>query len=139
MKLKVCTTDKIFGKICLKAIRDVFFAICDESRDGVRHEGKGEDSILGWGVTSRRQVRFKILDMSESPIRIPYKKHPEDCARPEYCINFGKSVREYIFYQSNKFTACKVRDGKGAAKFLMLFNLRKIIHPFKNKKYLRAS
>ena len=36
-----------------------------------------------------------------------------------------KRVRESIFLQSNKFTACKVRDGKEEAKSLMVFNLYK--------------
>ena len=46
MKLQMCTTGKIFVKICLKAIRDS--PICGlQGRDGVRHEGKGEDSIFG--------------------------------------------------------------------------------------------
>ena len=41
-----------------------------------------------------------------------------------------------IFFQSNKFTACEVKDGKEVAKSLMVFNFRKIIHPFQGKKYL---
>ena len=83
-------------------------------------------------------MRFKILGMSESPILIFHKKHPEECTWSEYCNNFEKSEREYIFFQSNKFAACKVRDGKGEAKSLIVLNLRKIIHPFKNKNYLRT-
>ena len=53
MKLKMCTADKIIDKICLKTIRDTFlqYVICNQGRDGVRHEGKGEDSIFWWGVT----------------------------------------------------------------------------------------
>ena len=52
-----------------------------------------------------------------------------------------KKVREkeYIFFQSNRLTACKVRGGITVAKSLMVFNLHKmIIHPFQNKKYLRT-
>ena len=104
----------------------------------MRHEGKGEDSIFQGGGTSNRGVRLKILEMSESPILIRHKKHPEECAWSEYCNNFEKGEREYIFFQSSKFTTCKVSDGKGVPKPLMVFNLRKIIHPFKNKKYLRT-
>ena len=113
MKLKMCTTGKTFGKICLKTIRDTFFqnVVCNHKRDGRRHEGKGEDSIFRWGVTSNRRVRFKILGMSESPILIANKKRPEECAWSEYYNNFEKSEIEYIFFQSNKFTACKVRNG----------------------------
>ena len=60
------------------------------------HEGKGEDSIFQWGVTSNRRVRFKILGMSDSPMLIPHKKHPEKCAWSEYCDNFEKSERVYF-------------------------------------------
>ena len=51
MKLKMCNTGKIFGKIYLKAIRDTFFqyVVCNQGRDGLRHEGKWEDSVFLWG------------------------------------------------------------------------------------------
>ena len=50
MKLKTCTTSKIFGKIYLKAITDTFFqyVVYNQGRDRVRHEGNGEDSIFWW-------------------------------------------------------------------------------------------
>ena len=110
MKLKMCTTGKIFSKICLKTIRDTFFqyVVWNQQKEGVTHEGKGEDSIFWWGVTSNRRMRFKILGMNESHILIPHKKHPEECAWSEYCGTFEKSKKEYIFFQSNKFTTCKV-------------------------------
>ena len=69
----------------------------------------------------------------ESPILIPHKKHPEECAWSEYCNNF-----EIIFFQSNRFPVCNVGNGKEVAKSLMVFNLRKVIHPFRNKKHLRT-
>ena len=49
MKLKMCPTDKIFGKIYLKPIRDTFlqYVVCNQVRDGVNHEGKGEDVLVG--------------------------------------------------------------------------------------------
>ena len=40
-----------------------------------------------------------------------------------------KKVRQSIFFQSSRFTACKVRDRKLVAQSLMAFNLRKVIHP----------
>ena len=51
MKLIMCTTGKIFGRIYLKAIRYTFFqyVVCNQERDGVRDEGKGEDLISWWG------------------------------------------------------------------------------------------
>ena len=66
------------------------------------------------------------------------KKNPEEYAWSEYWNNFKKNEREYIFSQSNKLTTCKVRNGNKVAKYLMMFNLRKIIHPFQSKKYLRT-
>ena len=64
MKLKLCITDKIFAKICLKLIRDMLlkYVTCYQGRDGVRHEGKGKDSFSGgeWhtteGLMSNKQV-----------------------------------------------------------------------------------
>ena len=47
-----------------------------------------------------------------------------------------KSVSE--IFQSNTFTASKVKDEKEVVDFLMAFNLRKIIHPFPGKKHLRT-
>ena len=64
----------------------------------MRHEGKEEDSIFWWRVTSNGRVMFKILGMSgEGPILISRKKHPEECAWSDYCNNFEKSVRDSLF------------------------------------------
>ena len=42
----------------------------------MRHEGKWEESIFWWGVTSSRRVRLKLLDISgENPILIPHRKN----------------------------------------------------------------
>ena len=51
MKLKIAATGKSFGNICLRAIRDIFCNMRSaiKERDGVRHEGKGEDSTFWWG------------------------------------------------------------------------------------------
>ena len=53
MKLKMYTTENFFDKICVKAIRDAFFqyGVCNQGREGVRHEGKGEDLSFWWGQT----------------------------------------------------------------------------------------
>ena len=50
----------------------------------------------------------------------------------------SKRVRESIFFQSNKFTACKIKAEKEVAKFLVVFNLHNVIHPSQGKKYLRT-
>ena len=41
-----------------------------------------------------------------------------------------KIVSESIYFQSNIFIGCKVKDGKEVAQSLMVLNLLKIIHPF---------
>ena len=47
-------------------------------------------------------------------------------------------VSESVFFQTNKFTACKIKDGKEAANSLMVFHLLNNIHPFQGKKHLRT-
>ena len=47
-------------------------------------------------------------------------------------------LREIVFFQTNKFTAYKVRRRKEVAKYLMVLNLYMFIHPFKSKTYLRS-
>ena len=42
-------------------------------------------------------------------------------------VTIMKKVREIIL-KSDKFTACKVKDGEEVGKSLMVFNVRKIIH-----------
>ena len=49
-----------------------------------------------------------------------------------------KRVSKSIFLQSNKFTACTVRDKKEVKKSLMVFNTCKIIYPIQSKRYLRT-
>ena len=41
----MCTTGKIFGKICLKAVIDTFFqyVVCNQEKDGVRHKKHSEE------------------------------------------------------------------------------------------------
>ena len=41
-------------------------------------------------------------------------------------------------FQSNKFTACKVKYEKEVVNYLMAFNLLKIIQPFQGKKNLKV-
>ena len=49
-----------------------------------------------------------------------------------------KRVSESVFFQSNTFRACKVKDGKEVAESLTVFNLLKIIEIFQGNKHLRA-
>ena len=49
-----------------------------------------------------------------------------------------KRVSQSNFLQSNKFTACKVRDKKEVKISLMVCNPCKIIYPTQTKKHLRT-
>ena len=71
----------------------------------------------------------------------PLVGNPDPSITDVFCLfdkMILKIVRESIFFQSNKFTAYKIRDRKEVAKSLTAFNLPKIIHPFQRKKYLRT-
>ena len=47
-------------------------------------------------------------------------------------------VSENIFFQCNKFMACKIKDEKELTNSLMVFNVLNIIHPSLCKKHLRT-
>ena len=49
-----------------------------------------------------------------------------------------KRLSESIFFQSNKFTGCKVKNEKEVANSLMVFSLLKITHLVQGKKNLRT-
>ena len=49
----------------------------------------------------------------------------------------SKAVSEIIFFQSNNFTACKIKDEKEVANSVMMFNLLKIIHPFQGEEAVK--
>ena len=49
-----------------------------------------------------------------------------------------KRVSESIFFQSSKYIAYKVKEGKETAKSLVAFHLLKIVHTFPGKKHLRT-
>ena len=72
-------------------------------------------------------------------------RHPDLCIKKPLIRVFGlltvmilKRVNESVFFQSNKFTACRVNDGREVANYLMVFNLQKIIHPIQGKNHLRT-
>ena len=89
------------------------------------------------GVIPNGRGRFEILDVRLDPPHVPPLKENPDLPISKtlrsvlglLTVMILKRVSESIFFQSNKFTVCKVRDGK-EAKCLMVFNLYKIIYPF---------
>ena len=90
---------------------------------------------------SNRRGKFKLLDLQGDP---PPPQFPCLVGYPD--LPMRKTLRVVglltvvIFFQSKKFTACKIKDEKEETifHFLMVFNLLKIIHSFESKKHLRA-
>ena len=112
---------KIFVKTYLKAIRDTFFS----------------QYVI---FLSNRRGKLKLLGLQGDPP--PH--FPRLVGHPD--LPMWKTLRVVglltvmIFFQSKKFTACKIKDEKDETIFciLMVFNLLKIIHPFEGKKHLRT-
>ena len=48
--------------MCLKAIRDTFFqyVVCNQGKNGIKHEGKGEYLISWWSVTPKEEWGSKF-------------------------------------------------------------------------------
>ena len=97
MKLKMCTTGKIFAKISLKAIRICGLQSRERRGEVCRKEGELK---FCFRVTSNRMVSVKILGMSRerslvpSLVANPDPENPEECAWSDYCNNFEISERE---------------------------------------------
>ena len=124
MKLKMHTTGKMFDKIYLTAIRDTIFqyVVCSQ-REG---EGEAWQKVRAFGFLVGRFRAVSSLSLSCKSWSLI-----ENTLRSVLClitVIILKRVREIIYLQSNKFTACKVRDEKVVAKFLMTFNLQLSIH-----------
>ena len=141
MKLKMCTTGVILCLICLKTVRDTFlqFLLWNEGTDKVSHEERGNNSVLVRSdIQQKGEVQnfgHELVELSPAPPLVANPDHPVKNALESFLgliteIILNK-VREIFFFQSNRFTACKVRDGKEDAKSLLVFNLRKILHHFK--------
>ena len=106
--------------------------------------GQG-DSIFWWGVISNRREKFKRLACRATHKFPPLVGHPDLPIRKTFrrvldplTVMILKRVTESVFFQINKFTACKFKDKKEVANSLMAFNLLKIIHSFQGKEYLRT-
>ena len=132
--LRIYTARKSFDKICLKAVRDTLFSnMCSV---------EGEGRLTGGNIQQIEKVQTFSLarGLPEFP---PLVWHPNLSIRKiEECLVyllqwFEKSEWEH-FFQSNKFTAWKVKDEKEVANSLMKFNLLKIIHPLQGKRHWRT-
>ena len=118
---------KIFVKTYLKAIRD-FFPICGISQYVI--------------FLSNRRGKLKLLGLQGDPPPSPFPSLSGKSWSPHEENPEGgwSSYTVVIFFESKKFTACKIKDEKEETVFyfLMVFNLLKIIHPFESKKHLRT-
>ena len=54
--MKMCTTDKIFGKICLKASRDIFFQMLSAIKGG-----------MGWDIKARGRTQCPAIATNRKP------------------------------------------------------------------------
>ena len=117
------TAGKILGKICLR-IRDTFCPIWSVIRGGTRWDLKESGGInFLVGVTSNRSGRFKRLGTKGEPKVSPFVGNPDPPIRNTLRSVLGlliimilKWVRESIFFQSNKFRACRVKGRKRGGK-----------------------
>ena len=90
---------------------------------------------------SNRRRKFKLLDLQGD---LPPPQFYRLVGYPD--LPMRKTLRlvglltVMIFFQSKKFTACKIKDEKEETifYFLMVFNLMKIIHPFESKEHLKT-
>ena len=109
---------EVFGKICLKAIRNIFLPLCGLRS---REEQWGFNFLVG--VISNRIWRFKILCLrGELPLLFqvpPLKGNPNLPIRKTLRTVFSlltvmilKRVNQIIFFQGNKFTVCMVKNKK---------------------------
>ena len=120
------TAGKIYFKTYLKAIKIPFLPICGISQYVI--------------FLSNRSLKFKLLHL-QGDHSLP--QFPRLVGYPD--LPMRKTLRVVglltlmIFFQSKKFTACKIKDEKEETifYFLMEFNLLKIVHPFESKKHLR--
>ena len=128
---------KIFNKICLKAIRNTFFQLCS-----LWSGDRGTKFFSGGDIQQKRKVQTFWL--AGRPLKfpplvghpdLPIKKTLRRMLDP-LTVTLLKKVSESIFFQINKFTACKFTEE--VENYLMAFNLLKIIHPFQGKNYLRT-
>ena len=90
---------------------------------------------------SNKRRKFKLLDPQEDsppsqfPRLVGYLDLPIDKT-----LRVVGLLTVIFFFQSKKFTACKIKDKKEEKifYFLMVFNLLKIINLFESKKHLRT-
>ena len=115
----------------LLEISFVQYVACDQVRDGRRNEGKGTRLNCLVGLTSNRRKRFRG---ARPHLSLSHVINPDSPISNTLRSVLGllilmalKRIRESIFFQSNKVTACKVKNRKEVANsFSFHFRVRSI-------------
>ena len=128
-------TDKIFGNICLRFVRDTFLS----NMWSVIRKRTGWLDYFWVKMIFKRRGKFKIFGLagrllSPTPPLFPPLLGHADLPITKilmkvlglFTLLILKRVSESIFFQGNKFTACKVIDEKEVTHSFMVFNLLKI-------------
>ena len=115
--LKIYATDKIFGKIYLKTLRDIFFSNTWSTISGgtgrlkilVRGDIQQNGKVETYGLAGRLpHLQFPALvGHHDLPIRKILRR-----VLGLFTVMILKRATESIYFQSNKFTACKIKDEK---------------------------
>ena len=87
-----------------------------------------------WFFYPTKGESLNFLDLQGDPRLVRYPDLPI-----KKTLRVVGLVTVMTFFQSKKFTACKIKDGEEETifKFLMVFNLLTIIHPFQGKKNIK--
>ena len=109
---KIYATGKVFGKICLKTIRDTFFfSICglqSVERHGDSKFWSGDDiqqkgKVQTYGFAGIPPSPPPVPSISGTPWS-PHKENPEEGACSVYCNNFEKSQWKYLFLKQQIYS-----------------------------------
>ena len=140
VRLKMHIAGKNFGKVCIHAIRDIFFSsLWSVIRGGTRGIRRVVYPTKEWSSS------FLACKRSPAPQFLPIVRHLGFPIRKTLrrvldllTVMILKIMSWSIFFQSNKITTCKIKDGKEVGNSFMVFSLLKIIQPFHDKTHLRT-
>ena len=134
---------KIFGKIRLKTIRDIFFS---NSNQSVIRGGTGTSNFL-CGKISNRKGKFKLLGLQVDPLQFPpLVGHSDLPIRKTVMRLLGlftvmtlKTVIESVFLKkSTNLQHARLKTKSGGKPFIVFNLLIIIIYPFQGKQHLKT-
>ena len=129
-----CMPEAKFLVKFVQSYRDTFFSnMWSVIKNSIFWWGWSKGKVQTFGLSGRQPPIPSLSGTSWFPIRKTLRR-----VLGLLIVMILKRVIDSVFFQSNKFTACKVKDEKEVANCLMAFTLLKIIHPFQGKKHLRT-